>query len=72
LFSKVLVPVDGSDNSHRALDAALLLSEKLGAKLTAIHVMEDIPVLHIQSEKLLSYYTPTKKKANLYYQNVQK
>jgi len=53
MFSKILVPVDGSDNSHRALDAALLLSEKLGAKVTTIHVMEDIPVLHIQSEKLL-------------------
>jgi nucleotide-binding universal stress UspA family protein len=53
LFSKVLVPVDGSENSHKALDAALLLSEKLGAKVTAIHVMEDMPVLHIQSEKLL-------------------
>jgi len=53
LFSKILVPVDGSVNSYRALDAALLLSEKLGAKVTAIHVMEDIPVLHIQSEKLL-------------------
>lgn len=53
MFSKILVPVDGSDNSHRALGAALLLSEKLGAKVTAIHVMEDIPVLHIQSEKLL-------------------
>jgi nucleotide-binding universal stress UspA family protein len=53
LFSKVLVPVDGSDNSHRALDAALLLSEKLDAKVTAIHVMEDIPLLHIQSDKLL-------------------
>lgn len=53
MFSKVLVPVDGSDNSLRSLDPALLLSEKLGAKVTAIHVMEDIPVLHIQSEKLL-------------------
>lgn len=53
MFSKVLVPVDGSDNSFRALDVALLLSEKLGAKITAIHVMEEIPVLHIHSEKLL-------------------
>ena len=53
MFSKVLVPVDGSDNSLRALDAALLLSEKIGSEVTAIHVMEDIPVLHIQSEKLL-------------------
>lgn len=47
------MPVDGSDNSLRALDAALLLSEKLGSEVTAIHVMEEIPVLHIQSEKLL-------------------
>ncbi len=30
MFSKVLIPVDGSDNSSRALDAALSLSEKLG------------------------------------------
>jgi nucleotide-binding universal stress UspA family protein len=53
MFSKILVPVDGSDNSYRALDAALLLSEKLGSKVTAVHVMEDVPVLHIESEKLL-------------------
>lgn len=53
MFSKVLVPVDGSDNSYRALDASLLLSEKLGAKVTAIHVMEDIPVSYVVSEKLL-------------------
>lgn len=53
MFSKILVPVDGSDNSLRALNAALLLSEKIGSEVTAIHVMEDIPVLHIQSEKLL-------------------
>ena len=53
LFSNILIPVDGSDNSFRALGAALFLSEKLDAKVTAIHVMEDIPVLHIQSEKLL-------------------
>ena len=53
MFSKVLVAVDGSDNSFRALDAALLFSEKLGANVTAIHVIDVIPVLHIQSEKLL-------------------
>ena len=53
MFSKILVPVDGSDNSMRALDAALVLSEKIGSEVTAIHVMEDIPVLHIESEKLL-------------------
>lgn len=64
LFSKVLVPVDGSDNSFRALDAALLLSEKLGTMVTAIHVMEDVPVLHIESEKLLRKLLEDYKKQN--------
>lgn len=53
-IKKILVPIDGSDNSYRALDAAILLSEKLDAKLTAIHVMGDPPVLHIYSQKLLT------------------
>lgn len=53
MFTKILVPVDGSDNSYRALDAALFFSGKLGSKIAAVHVMEDIPLLHIQSEKLL-------------------
>lgn len=53
MFSRILVPVDGSDNSYRAFDAALLLSEKLGAKATAIHVMEELPVSYVVSEKLL-------------------
>ena len=54
MFSNILVPVDGSDNSYRAFEAALLLSEKLDAKVTTIHVMETVPVVHIQSEKVLA------------------
>lgn len=53
MFSKILVAVDGSDVSYRALDAALFLSEKLGSKITAIHVMENIPTVYIQSQKIL-------------------
>jgi nucleotide-binding universal stress UspA family protein len=53
LFSKTLVPVDGSDISYRALDIALFLSEKLGSKITAIHVMEQVPTVYIQSQKIL-------------------
>lgn len=53
MFLKILVPVDGSDVSYRALDAALFLSEKLGSKITTIHVMENVPTLHIQSQKIL-------------------
>jgi nucleotide-binding universal stress UspA family protein len=59
-----LVPVDGSDNSYRALDAALLLSEKLGSNITVIHVMEQVPITHIGSEKLLNEFLESYKKEN--------
>jgi len=54
LYSKILVPVDGSEISYRALDAGLFFSEKLGSNITVIHVMEDIPITHIESQKLLN------------------
>ena len=49
----MLVPVDGSENSYRALDAALFLSQKLGSDITVLHVMEEVPITHIESQKLL-------------------
>jgi nucleotide-binding universal stress UspA family protein len=64
LFTNILVPVDGSDNSYRALDAALVLSEKLGSNITVIHVMEEIPITHIGSEKLLNELLEAYKKEN--------
>lgn len=64
MFTNILVPVDGSDNSYRALDAALILSEKLGSHITVIHVMEEIPITHIGSEKLLNELLETYKKEN--------
>jgi nucleotide-binding universal stress UspA family protein len=64
LFTNILVPVDGSDNSYRALDAALVLSEKLGSNITVIHVMEEIPITHIGSEKLLNELLQAYKKEN--------
>ena len=54
MFTNILVPVDGSDNSYKALDTALILSEKLGSNITVVHVMEQVPITHIESEKLLS------------------
>ena len=53
MFSKIVVAVDGSDVSSRAFDAALFLSEKLGSKITAIHVIENVPTVYIQSQKVL-------------------
>jgi nucleotide-binding universal stress UspA family protein len=61
LFSKILVPVDGSDISYRALDSALFLSERLGSKITAIHVIEKVPTVYIQSQKLLDEILETHK-----------
>ena len=58
------MPIDGSDNSYRALDAALLLSEKLGSSITVIHVMEEVPITHIGSEKMLNELLEAYKKEN--------
>lgn len=64
MFTNILVPIDGSDNSYRALDAALLLSEKLGSNITVIHVMEEVPITHIGSEKMLNELLKAYKKEN--------
>jgi universal stress protein A len=39
-FKQILVPIDFSDCSVSALDYALALGEKLGTKLTLLHVVE--------------------------------
>ena len=64
MFTNILVPIDGSDNSYRALDAALLLSEKLGSNISVIHVMEEVPITHIGSEKILNELLEAYKKEN--------
>lgn len=64
MFTNILVPVDGSDNSYRALDAALILSEKLGSNITVVNVMEQVPITHIESEKLLSELLEAFRKEN--------
>jgi nucleotide-binding universal stress UspA family protein len=54
MFSKILVPVDGSDNSFRALDHAIFLAKTTGASLTAMHVIENPPTVYVESQKLLN------------------
>jgi nucleotide-binding universal stress UspA family protein len=53
MFSKVVVPIDGSDNSFRALDHAIFLSEKIKAQITALRVMEYLPLVYVQSQRTL-------------------
>jgi nucleotide-binding universal stress UspA family protein len=38
LFKRILVPLDGSDHSMRALDIAIEIAKKFGGKITLVHV----------------------------------
>jgi nucleotide-binding universal stress UspA family protein len=53
MFSKLLVPVDGSENSARALEAAVFLSKKIDAHVIVMHVMQKPPTVYIHPQKEL-------------------
>ena len=54
MFSKILVPVDGSENSFRALEHAIFLSTKIQeAQITVLYIIEDLPSLYIYSPKIM-------------------
>jgi nucleotide-binding universal stress UspA family protein len=53
MFCKLLVPVDGSENSLRALEEAIFLSKKLDAQITALHVIGKAPTVYIHPQKEL-------------------
>lgn len=45
VYSKILVGIDGSEMSERALNVAIELCKKIGAELLIAHVIEKPPVL---------------------------
>lgn len=53
MFSKVLVPVDGSENSLRALNTAIVLSTRMEIQLTALNVIERPPTVYLESPAYL-------------------
>jgi nucleotide-binding universal stress UspA family protein len=54
MLSKILVPVDGSENSFRALEQAIFLATKIQeAQITVLYVIEDPPSLYIYSPKII-------------------
>lgn len=55
MVSKVLVAVDGSENSERALDFALDFADKYGAVLTMLNVTESAAISAVPYE--MSGYT---------------
>ena len=65
-IKKILVALDGSKNSKRGLDEAILFARHHNAKLTGIHVISKIPKefqnlkypekpLLIEAEKIMDY-----------------
>jgi nucleotide-binding universal stress UspA family protein len=53
MYSKILVPIDGSENSLRALKHGLFLGSKVGAKLVVLYVLDTPPLPFVQSEKVI-------------------
>ena len=54
MLSKILVPVDGSENSFRALEQAIFLATKIQeAQITVLYIIEDLPSLYIYSPKIM-------------------
>jgi nucleotide-binding universal stress UspA family protein len=51
--TKILVPVDGSENSKRALMQAAKIAGKDGAQITIVHVIDMPPTVYVESQKLL-------------------
>jgi nucleotide-binding universal stress UspA family protein len=43
MFKHILVPTDGSDITHKAVDTAISLAQKLGARITGLSVEEPFP-----------------------------
>ncbi len=57
LFRKILVPIDGSENSLRALDVAVDFAQRYGSKLTVLYVVEqgvDVSSIRSMVEKRLA------------------
>ncbi len=68
-FKKILVPVDGSRFSEKALRRACEMAEALDAKIILLYVVEKSPTLNILDrneylELLRKFGTSTLKKAN--------
>jgi nucleotide-binding universal stress UspA family protein len=50
LFQKILVPLDGSEHSFKALDVAIQIAKKFGGKLTLVHVYSMVAVAGVMPE----------------------
>ena len=57
MFPNILVPVDGSEISYRALELALTFARETGSTITVIHALEKISTQYLKSENTLQMDT---------------
>lgn len=62
-IKKILVPMDGSDNSFRALDAAVALAKGLGAKIVGFYAVSVLPITEAQMCDPIAFQLEEKKYA---------
>lgn len=53
MYQRILVPIDGSATSERALDEAIKFAQQQNAQIELVHVIEDI--LYFDEESYLNY-----------------
>jgi nucleotide-binding universal stress UspA family protein len=63
-IKRILVPLDGSDNSFRALETAIFLAKKINAAIIGFYVVDILPVTEAQIIDPVSIQFEEKKYAN--------
>lgn len=53
MYQRILVPIDGSTTSERALDEAIKFAQQQNAQIELVHVLEDI--WYFDSENYINY-----------------
>jgi nucleotide-binding universal stress UspA family protein len=61
-ISKIVVPIDGSQNSTEAADYAIKMAERYGSEVDVVHVINLDQTLQLLGIYRLSYPDPIKKK----------
>jgi nucleotide-binding universal stress UspA family protein len=57
MFSNILVPVDGSEISYKALNAALIIAGKFASSITVVHVPEKVRTEYLKDDNTLQMDT---------------
>jgi nucleotide-binding universal stress UspA family protein len=70
-IKKILVPLDGSDNSERALDVAISLAKNSNAKIVCLYSINIIPIAEAQMFDPLKCQIEEKKYAEQVMQKAQ-